>query len=97
MPSMPLHVTSPKDLSRAERLAAVRATMSEMKTSYAGMITKALTKVLVSFGLDSLIGDTNIKVFKKHSFVYSNVPGFEEEVKLFGEVGVRSFASYCEF
>ena len=48
MPSMPLHVTSPKTLSRTDRLAAVRATMGEMKTSYAGMITKLLVSFMTS-------------------------------------------------
>eukprot|EP00929_Paragymnodinium_shiwhaense_P008859 TRINITY_DN112830_c0_g1_i1.p1 TRINITY_DN112830_c0_g1~~TRINITY_DN112830_c0_g1_i1.p1 ORF type:complete len:499 (+),score=80.12 TRINITY_DN112830_c0_g1_i1:102-1598(+) len=69
---------------RDARLSTAHKTMEELKTSLTGPITQQLSGVLGRLGLDALAGDTQLKVFPLHSFVYSNVPSFEQPAYLFG-------------
>lgn len=79
----------------AARLAAAKATMDKVKTSMVGIITDKLSHLLGRLGLDNLASDTQLKVFPLHSFVYSNVPGFEQPVYLFtNKSKITSFEVY---
>lgn len=92
LPSITLPVGT---TSRASRLQAVRAVMSETKQSRAGFFMKMLLAAVARLGLDPLIGHTQLAVFSKHAFVYSNLPGFTRPVHLFeAKAKVESFAVY---
>ena len=80
--------------TRAERLDAVRGVMSETKRSRAGFFMAIVLQAVARLGLDDLIGQTQLQVFSKHAFVYSNLPGFTKPVFLFGSARVESFAVY---
>lgn len=81
--------------TRAERLDAVRAVMHATKSSAAGFFMGQLLTVAARLGLDAMVGATQNKVFSKHAFVYSNMPGFERTVHLFGtDHPVDRFAVY---
>ena len=75
---LPLGLTS-----TSTRLRAAQAVMNDLKLSLGGVMTTALSFVLARLGLDTLAGDTQLRVFPLHSFVYSNVPGMEQPVYLF--------------
>mmetsp|Transcript_4670 Transcript_4670/g.7000 ORF Transcript_4670/g.7000 Transcript_4670/m.7000 type:complete len:516 (-) Transcript_4670:25-1572(-) len=82
MPSMSL----PANVEgREERIAAVKKVMAGLKTSLVGFIQERLVLILGALGLDAMIKQSQVALFKKHSFVYSNVPGFEKDVYLFAE------------
>lgn len=77
------------------RLDAIKTIMAGVKVSLTGPITTGFSHLLGRLGLDKLAGDTQLKVFPRHSFVYSNVPGFEQPVYLFGgKSQVRRFEAY---
>ena len=67
------------------RLEQVKKVMEETKASRSGYIMGKLLTVLSRLGLDALVGNTQLTVFGKHAFVYSNLPGFTQPVHLFGE------------
>jgi len=81
MPSFRLAVAQ-KD--RMERLAAISATMRAMKSSLEGPVTMAINSLLVRLGAEGFISKTMLDTFGNHSFVYSNVPGFEAPVFVVG-------------
>jgi len=81
MPSFSLAVAQS---DRMERLAASSASMRAMKSSMEGLVTMAVNSVLVRLGAEGFIGKTMLDTFGNHSFVYSNVPGFEAPVFVFG-------------
>ena len=77
------------------RLEAVRRLMAETKASRSGYIMSRLLTLLSSLGLDAFIGQTQLTVFGKHSFIYSNLPGFTQPVHLFdARAKVERFAVY---
>jgi len=86
LPSITMPVGAP---SFAARLTAVREIMVETKASRAGFIMSTLLTVLSRLGLDTLVGQTQLKVFSKHAFVFSNLPGFTQPVHLFGDTSAR--------
>jgi len=81
MPSIDLSLEKDRDA----RFAATRATMAEVKTSFQGYFTLILSSILGQLGLEGFAGETNLKIFRNHSFVYSNVPGYESQVYGFGQ------------
>jgi len=92
MPSFDLPVGIP---SSAKRLEKARETMGKLKVSLVGPITTCLSHVLGRLGLDAVAGDTQLDTFPKHSFVYSNVPGFEQPVYLFSNASkITGFQVY---
>ena len=58
--------------------------MATLKSSLAGVITLKLSSLLSILGLEMMAGDTNVEIFRRHSFVYSSVPAFSEQVYIFG-------------
>jgi len=70
---------------RMVRLKAMTDTMNEVKTSFQGPLTMILSSALGQLGLEEFAGKTNAQIFQNHSFVYSNVPGFTQQVYAFGE------------
>ena len=69
--------------------------MHATKSSAAGFFMGQLLTVAARLGLDAMVGATQNKVFSKHAFVYSNMPGFERTVHLFGtDHPVDRFAVY---
>ena len=93
LPSMPLCVGT-RYGSRLERLEAVRGVMARVKTSAVGSIAVWLNSVLMALGLEELAGATNVRIFGKHSFVYSNVPAFARTVRIFGDYDVAQFRAW---
>ena len=91
MPSFELGVSA---TDRPARLAAAQSAMRELKGSFAGPLTMMINGVLARLGLEAFMGDTTLKAFSNHSFVYSNVPGFEEPVYVFGKAKVAAIAAY---
>lgn len=92
MPSLELPVGV---ASRGARLLKARETMNQLKVSLTGPITEWLSCLLGRLGLDALAGETQLKIFPLHSFVYSNVPGFDRPTFLFGGKNkIKSFESY---
>jgi hypothetical protein len=89
MPSIDL----PLQKDRKTRLAATHSTMATVKTSFEGFITLILSSVLGQLGLEGFAGQTNLQIFKNHTFVYSNVPGFESQVYAFGQkmTGIQTY------
>ena len=86
---------SPVSLSRSQRLARVHASMERLKGSRAGFFMGKLLTVAARLGLDAMVGATQNTVFSKHTLVYSNMPGFEQRVHLFGPSHpVERFAVY---
>lgn len=81
MPSTKLPVFG-HDGDTASRFAAVQAAMKSVKKSRAGYIQAVLVAILEKFGLDKVAGATQKKIFAKHSFVYSNLPGYDQPVFL---------------
>jgi len=77
MPSIALPVA---DADRAARLAAVQREMGRTKGSLAGFFMGKLLTIASRLGLDHIVGQTQNTIFKKHAFVYSNMPGFSEQV-----------------
>ncbi len=69
--------------NREERLKLIRELMGRAKRSLVGIIQVYLTKFLSKIGLDKLIAETQKKIFALHSFVYSNVPGFQQPIHIF--------------
>lgn len=80
MPSFRIPVGLP---STSTRLRAAKDAMGQLKLSLGGILTTKISYVLGRLGLDTLAGDTQLRVFPLHSFVYSNVPGMEQPVCLF--------------
>jgi hypothetical protein len=92
MPSMRLPVGAD---TPQQRLLQAHEVMSDLKQSKVGWIVSKLSAVLARLGLDALCGDTQQKVFGKHSFVYSNVPGYQKPAHLFGPPHkIERFATY---
>jgi hypothetical protein len=92
MPSMRLPVGAD---SPQQRLTEAHAVMADLKQSKVGWIIAQLSSVLARLGLDGLAGDTQQRLFGKHSFVYSNVPGYQKPAYLFGPPHkIERFATY---
>jgi len=54
-----------------------------------------LLTVASRLGLDAIVGQTQSTVFSKHSFVYSNLPGFTQPAYVWGVPHhVEAFAVY---
>jgi len=89
MPSIALNLTP----DREARLQATHDAMAEVKVSFVGYFTLVMTSVLAQLGLEEFAGATNREIFKNHSFVYSNVPGFESQVYAFGQkmTGIQTY------
>lgn len=89
MPSMEL----PDEENRTKRLDAVRAIMADIKTSNVAACVAALAMCLERVGLDVAIGDAQLRLFTKHSLIYSNVPGFDDAV-YFADCKVDDFGLF---
>ena len=53
-----------------------------MKRSRAGYITAVLMALLVKVGLDGAVGKSQLAIMGKHSFVSSNLPGYDRPVQV---------------
>jgi hypothetical protein len=80
MPTLCLPVNAS---DRLQCLQKVKDVMAELKTSMVGPIQMRLMEFLGRLGLDAVAANSQIEIFKKHSFVYSNVPGFEQPFFMF--------------
>eukprot|EP00008_Paramoeba_atlantica_P000011 CAMPEP_0201505236 /NCGR_PEP_ID=MMETSP0151_2-20130828/85652_1 /ASSEMBLY_ACC=CAM_ASM_000257 /TAXON_ID=200890 /ORGANISM="Paramoeba atlantica, Strain 621/1 / CCAP 1560/9" /LENGTH=400 /DNA_ID=CAMNT_0047899071 /DNA_START=477 /DNA_END=1679 /DNA_ORIENTATION=+ len=81
LPSVELPVTTP---DRDECLKKVVGVMNGLKKSLVAIIQAKLIGVLGKLGLDAVISELQLKVFAAHSIVYSNVPGHDQPIYLFG-------------
>ena len=90
MPSTPIPVFV-KD--RAARLRAVQDSMKALKVSRAGVIQTLIVAIFERLGLEKVAGATQKQIFGKHSFVYSNLPGYEQPV-FFAKKKVSKFGIF---
>jgi len=54
--------------------------MDGLKKSSVGPIAAMLAEGLMAVGLDGMVVDTNMQIFANHSFVFSNVPGYDQTI-----------------
>jgi len=78
-----------------ERLRLVHDEFSAMKKSVKVPLISLFGTTALKLGLDKLIIDTNNQLFHKTSFIFSNVPGPREPIKMYGKqiVAFRPFYS----
>jgi len=81
------------NLEYSARLSMAKTLMDGLKKSSVGPIAGKLAEGLMAVGLDGLVVDTNMQVFANHSFVFSNVPGYDQTIVVANKkvVGMAAF------